>query len=306
MKKPVNTPYEIRSVAQFHQLMQLPPCAHPLISIVNFESIKHLNNVIPKSFQFGFYSIWLKKNFQGKMKYGQNDYDFDEGIMSFFSPGQVITNIPSGELNHSGWWLIIHPDFLWNFPLAKVINNYGFFSYAVHEALHLSEQEEQVVSGIMESIKNEISSRMDNFSQRVIISQIELLLNYADRFYHRQFITRRIVNHDLLSRLDELLNDYFDSGKVSELGLPAVQYLSDKLHISPNYLSDLLRTQTGQSTQQHIHNKLIEKAKLKLSTTKLSISEIAYELGFEHSQSFSKLFKSKTNLSPGEFRHSFN
>jgi len=158
----------------------------------------------------------------------------------------------------------------------------------------------------MHNIEHEYHSNIDKFSQDVIIAQLELLLTYADRFYHRQFITRKITNHKILERLEDLLTEYFNSDTLSQKGLPTVQYIADMLNVSPNYLSVLLKTLTGQSTQQHIHDKLIEKAKDKLSTTSLSVSEIAYELGFEHSQSFSKLFKSKTNLSPLEFRHSFN
>jgi AraC-like DNA-binding protein len=209
-------------------------------------------------------------------------------------------------MTHTGWWLVIHPDFLWNYPLAKRIKEYGYFSYAVNEALHLSVKEEVTVTGILEGIEQEYRTAIDDFSQNVIVSQLELLLNYADRYYHRQFITRKVANHDILNRLEALLEEYISSGKGQEQGLPSVQYLSQELHVSSHYLTDLLRKLTGQNTQQHIHDKLIEKAKEKLTTTNLSVSEIAYELGFEHPQSFSKLFKSKTNLSPLAFKHSFN
>ena len=242
------------------------------------------------------------------MKYGQQEYDFDEGIMFFMSPGQVLkievkTDLP---LQHSGWMLLVHPDFLWNTPLANTIKQYEYFDYSVHEALFLSEKEETIISDIMQRIQQEYHSNLDQFSQSVIIAQIELLLTYSDRFYHRQFITRKISNHQILNRLEILLADYFSSDDLIEKGLPTVQSIADALNVSPNYLSGLLKVLTGQSTQQHIHDKLIEKAKEKLSTTDLSVSEIAYTLGFEHSQSFSKLFKSKTALSPLEFRQSFN
>ena len=240
------------------------------------------------------------------MKYGQNYYDFDEGIMTFFSPGQVISTVVDEDIALSGIWLVIHPDFIQNYALAKSIKDYGFFSYAVNEALHLSDQEEAMITDIMQNIDTEYCSIIDGFSQDVILSHIELLLNYSNRFYNRQFITRKNASNDLLSNLEKLLLDYFNGNKVQEFGLPTVLYISEQLNVSPNYLSDMLRSLTGQSTQQHIHDKLIEKAKEILTTTSLSVSEIAYQLGFEYPQSFSKLFESKTNFSPLEFKNSFN
>ena len=240
------------------------------------------------------------------MKYGQQEYDFDEGVMIFISPGQVFSIEADKELKHTGWLLLIHPDYLWNTPLAKTIKQYEYFSYSVNEALHLSEKEEVMITGILQNIGQEYHSNIDKFSQNVIIAQLDLLLTYADRFYHRQFITRKITNHKILDRLEIILTDYFNSDALVKHGLPTVQYVADALNVSPNYLSVLLNVLTGQSTQQHIHDKLISTAKEKLTTTDLSVSEIAYELGFEHSQSFSKLFKTKTNHSPLEFRQSFN
>ncbi len=300
--------HRIKTISKYHQEMRLPKPEHPLISVINFESIKHLPGDKPISLVFDFYSISLKRNFNAKMKYGQQQYDFDEGIMFFISPGQVlrIELDKNEELKHSGWMLLIHPDFLWNTPLTKAIKQYEYFDYSVHEALFLSEKEEVMVTGIMQNIEQEYHSNIDKFSQGVIIAQLELLLTYADRFYHRQFITRKITNHKILNRLEDLLTAYFNSTALAKKGLPTVQCIAEELNVSPNYLSVLLKVLTGQSTQQHIHDKLIQKAKEKLSTTALSVSEIAYELGFEHSQSFSKLFKTKTHLSPLEFRHSFN
>jgi AraC-like DNA-binding protein len=202
--------------------------------------------------------------------------------------------------------LLIHPDFLWRTPLARKIKQYEYFGYSVNEALHLSEKEETTIVNLIQSIQQEYRSNIDQFSQDVIIANLDLLLTYSDRFYHRQFITRKIANHKILERLEDLLTAWFKSDDLQKNGLPTVQYIAGALNVSPNYLSVLLKTLTGQSTQQHIHDKLIEKAKEKLSTTSLSVSEIAWELGFEHSQSFSKLFKSKTNLSPLEFRQAFN
>jgi AraC-like DNA-binding protein len=299
-------PLRIKTITDYHQLRDLPKPEHPLISVVNFDDIKRLDCDKSTSIIQDFYTIALKRNFNGKMKYGQQEYDFDEGLMIFISPGQVFTIEADAELTHTGWLLLIHPDFLWNTPLAKKIKQYEYFSYAVHEALHLSEKEETIVTGIIENLNQEYRSNIDTFSQDVLIAQLDLLLTYADRFYHRQFITRKIANHKLLNRLEAILADYFTSGALVANGLPTVQYVADALHVSPNYLSALLKMLTGQSTQQHIHDKLIATAKEKLSTTDLTVNEIAYDLGFEHAQSFSKLFRSKTNLSPLEFRNSFN
>jgi AraC family transcriptional activator of pobA len=301
-------PYRIKTISEYHQVMGLPKPEHPLVSLVNFENIKGMPDKKPASLMFDFYSISLKRNFNGRFKYGQQQYDFDEGIMFFISPGQVfgIEIEENQELRHTGWLLLLHPDFLWNTPLAKSIKQYEYFSYSVHEALFLSEKEENTVTGLMQNIEHEYHSNIDKFSQDIIIAQIELLFNYADRFYHRQFITRKITNHQVLNRLEDVLTTYFNSDTLIKQGLPTVTYIADALNVSPGYLSGLLKTLTGQSTQQHIHDKLIEKAKQQLSTTALSVSEIAYELGFEHPQSFSKLFKTKTNLSPLEFRQSFN
>ncbi|KAA6438274.1 helix-turn-helix transcriptional regulator [Dyadobacter flavalbus] len=299
-------PYTIRTIREFHQFRRLPKPEHPLISLINFADMKMLKKDEPKSFVNNFYSIALKRNFNAKMKYGQQEYDFDEGIMIFISPGQVISIEADEEIRHSGWLLLVHPDFLWNTPLANAMRRYEYFSYSVSEGLHLSEKEENTIIGIMQNIEQEYHASIDQFSQTVMIAQLELLLTYSERFYHRQFITRRVANHQILNRLETNLADYFNNGSLVNKGLPTVQFIADALNVSPNYLSSLLKVLTGRSTQQHIHDKLIESAKQKLSTTNRTVSEIAYELGFEHPQSFSKLFKTKTNVSPLEFRQSFN
>ena len=301
-------PLRIKTITEYHRVMGLPKPEHPLISVINFESIKRLPYSESISLVFDFYSISLKRNFNARFKYGQQEYDFDEGIMFFISPGQVFgLEIEKGsDLRHTGWLLLVHPDFLWNTTLAKTIKKYEYFDYAVNEALYLSDKEEAKITGMMQNMEQEYRSNIDKFSQDIIVAQLDLLLNYADRFYHRQFITRKITNHQVLSRLEDTLTAYFDGDALATKGLPTVQYVADSLNVSPGYLSGLLKTLTGQSTQQHIHDKLIAKAKERLSTTVLSVSEIAYELGFEHPQSFSKLFKTKTSLSPLEFRQSFN
>ena len=299
-------PHRNKTISDYHKLMGLPKPEHPLISVINLNSIKHLPGNRSVTMVDEFYSIALKRNFNGKMKYGQQQYDFDEGILFFISPGQVFSIEIKEEIKHTGWLLLIHPDFFWNTSLARLVKKYEFFSYSVSEALHLSDKEETMLLGIMQNVEQEYHSNIDKFSQSVIIAQLELLLTYADRFYHRQFLTRKIANHNTLDSLDDLLNAYFESDDLLVKGLPTVQYVADQLNISPNYLSGLLKVLTGQSTQQHIHNKLIDKAKERLSNNNLSISEIAYQLGFEHSQSFNKLFKKKTNLSPTAYRNSFN
>lgn len=300
--------HHIKTIAEYHRLMELPKPEHPLISVVKFEDIKRQSNNYPNSIIHNFYSIALKKNFTAKMKYGQQDFDFDEGVMHFMSPKQVLSiqTTSDEEFKHSGCLLLIHPDFLWNTPLSKKIKSYEYFSYNVNEALHLSNKEETMIIGIIQNIAQELHSNIDNLSQDVVIAQLELLLTYSERFYQRQFITRKISHHKILNNLEDLLSQYFNSYDLATKGIPTVEFIAKALNISPNYLSRLLKLLTGQSTKQFVHDKLIDLAKEKLSTTDLSVNEIAYELGFEHPQSFSKLFKIKTNFSPLEFRQSFN
>ena len=302
--KRTNPPPSIHSISELHSLLRLPKPAHPLVSVVNCAEIPFEPGDLTFGFLNNFYILSIKKDFKGKLKYGQQYYDFDEGMMSFMAPGQWIAQ-HSGT-NLVGWSLIFHPDFIRNYPLAKTIRNYGFFSYAVNEALHLSEKEEAMIVSLLQNIQQEYLSTIDAFSQPVIVSQIDLFLNYCNRFYNRQFITRSNANSDLLTRLEAVLSDFFNTGKLRETGLPTVQSISEQLNVSPTYLSDMLRSMTGKNTQQHIHDKLIEKAKEILTSTSLSVSEVAYQLGFEYPQSFNKLFKNKTKLSPLAFRQSFN
>jgi AraC family transcriptional activator of pobA len=300
-----NQVQRIKTISAYHKSRGLSPPLHPLISLIDYRSIKHSPDTSKVSWVNDFFLIALKKNIDGKFRYGQQDYDFDEGTMFFIAPGQVFRIEVTRDLpDRSGWMLLIHPDFLWHTALAKSIKNYDYFNYSAHEALFLSEQEETTVSDIVQNIKREYQSNIDKFSQQIILSQVEVLLNYADRFYHRQFLTRKISNHQTLEKLEGLLNEYF-LNMASQNGLPTVNYLADQLNLSSDYLSSLLKVTTGLNTQQHIHEKLIAKAKENLSTTSLSVTEIAYALGFEHPQSFSKLFKSKTRQSPLEFRASF-
>src|SRR5579863_3012226 len=306
MKKEENIPHKFDSLSDAHRAYGLPKPLHPLISLIDNTIYPIPANQSPNSHVLNFYKIAYRTKLGGKLKYGQDYYDFDEGGLLFAAPNQIIGRYNYATECCGGYSLLIHPDFLLSYPLAKKIKQYGFFSYSANEALHLSDKEKAVVFSIFKIIEEELNSRIDDFSQDIVISQVELLLNYSKRFYKRQFITRKAASNDLLQKLEEILDDYFNNERSLTKGIPTVQHLSERLNISPHYLSDMLRSLTGQNAQQHIHHKLIEKAKEKLSATSLSVSEIAYELGFEHSQSFSKLFKTKTNFSPLEFRHSFN
>lgn len=296
----------IKTIAEYHNEVGLEKPQHPLISVIDYAKVEHKYGV--QNLVFDFYSIALKRDIGGKLFYGQQEYDFDEGVMSFIAPGQILRleRDPNAVDNRSGYLLQIHPDFLWGTSLSTKIKKFEFFDYKISEALFLSEKEEIVLLNIFESIRLEYNKDIDKFTQNIIISQIETLLNFSERFYERQFITRKITNHQVLDKVENYLNNYFNNDDLLNEGLPTVNDMANHLNLSSVYLSNLLKQTTNLSAQQHIHEKLIEKAKEKLSTTSLSISEIAFQLGFEHSQSFSKLFKSKTNQSPLQFRQSFN
>ncbi|MFB9864299.1 helix-turn-helix domain-containing protein [Rufibacter immobilis] len=295
----------INSVSEFHRLLSLPEPRHPLVSVINLAESVFLEDKVWNGFVNRFYCVALKREAKGKIRYGQQHYDYDNGVLSFTAPNQVqYLDLQQTECG-SGYLLIFHPDFLLAHSLANSINDYGFFSYAVHEALHLSAEEEDDLISILSKIDKECQ-HIDKHTQEIILSQIELLLTYSNRFYERQFITRKNHNHQLLAKFELLVEEYFNTDSTMQQGLLTVQRIAERMNLSPNYLSDFLRLHTGQNTQQHIHGKLIEKAKEKLSTTNLSVSEIAYALGFEHAQSFSTLFRKKTEMSPLEFRQSFN
>lgn len=295
-------PYQIESIRQLHELLELPKPKHPLISVIDFSEIKCFSDPALGSVAYHFYTIALKKNFNGVMKYGQQHYDFDNGTMTFFAPNQVVTTEIRNDWALEGRWLVIHPDFIQGVSLARDIRQYNFFSYAVHEALHLSEEEERVVTSLLADVTRESRLATDIFSHTIIIKQVELILSYCNRFYHRQFLTRRQAGNQHLVHFEQLLDDYFDHAEKGYRGIPSVSFFADRLNLSANYLSDMLRSTTGQSAQQHIQQKLIEKAKALLGSTELSVSEIAYQLGFEYPQSFSKFFRNKTSATPKEFR----
>ena len=300
----------LKTISDLHKFHQLKSPEHPLISLIDYSKIRPtaVNNEI--RWVQEFFTISLKRNVVGKFRYGQQSYDFDEGVMTFFAPEQLITVqlIEEDLTTHkpSGHILAIHPDFFFGTPLANKMKKYPFFHYSVREALFLSEKEEQIVEGLFGNIQLEYQANLDEFSQDIIISQIDLLLNYAERFYKRQFLTRKVTNHQILDTLETVMEAYFSNETAAQQGVPKVNYLAEQVHLSADYLSSMLKSLTGQTTQQYIHNALIEKAKVKLSTTALSVSEIAYQLGFEHPQSFNKLFKTKTKQTPLQFRTSYN
>lgn len=296
----------LNSISDFHSLMNLKKPTNPLVSVVKIDDINPEEIAGLETIAFNFHAIFLKKNFEGKIKYGQQYYDFDNGTMSFYAPKQLVSLERAQPTKVEGWMLIIHPDFLHGYPLAKKIKEYGFFDYATNEALHLSEAEDEIIAGLMQNLQREIVERIDSHTQDVLTGHIDLLLSYCNRFYARQFITRKKVSSDLIVRFETLLKEYFKEGKTETAGLPTVQYFADQLFVSANYLNDMLKNLTGQTTQQHLHNYLIEQAKELLATTHLSVNEIAYLLGFEYPQSFNKLFKNKTHQTPLEFRQSFN
>ena len=295
--------HKFKSLSEFHQMFGLPKPENPLVSFIRIEEMTVPEDTMPDYLVLDFYKMAYKDSI-GRAKYGQHHYDFGEGGLVFTAPGQLFEKPKSSK--GKGCILLIHPDFFLSYSLAKKIRQYGFFSYDTDEALHLSEKEKETIFSVFKIIDEELKNRIDDYSQDVIISQIELLLNYSSRFYKRQFITYKAVNDNLIEQFEKVLDSYFSSDNSLQSGMPSVQYVAEKLHVSTNYLSDLLRSLTGLNTQQHIHNRLIEMAKEILSTTNLSVSEIAYQLGFDYPQSFTRLFKNKTSQTPLEFRQSFN
>lgn len=301
--------FRFNSLSDFHTFSNLPGPEHPLISLIDYSQISYpTDNDTELKWIQDFYSIGLKRNVNARFNYGQQEYDFDSGVLCFVSPLQFLSleMKPDVEVKPTGYLLLIHPDFLWGTSLIKKIKSYEFFSYQINEALFLSDKEEKIIVDLFKNIEREYRNNMDKFTQELIVAQLELFLIYAERFYERQFLTRKKSSHELLDRFEEVLNGYFTNGNLIESGIPSVKTIAAQMNISANYLGTLLRIHTQQNTQQHIQNKIIDTAKERLSTTSLSVSEIAYELGFEHPQSFSKLFKQKTNQSPGEFRRLFN
>ena len=274
---------------------------HPLISVIDFSLVD--SRIQRARMRYGFYSVFLKEVKCGDLHYGKNYYDYQEGTMVFTGPGQVVGVESNGEyVQPKGWALLFHPDLIRGTSLGRNIKKYTFFSYEVYEALHLSEQERHIVTDCLRTIQLELQRGVDKHSKTLIVSNIELLLNYCVRFYDRQFITRENVNKDTLSKFEKIMNDYFQSDKPQDIGLPSVQYCADQLHLSANYLGDLIKKETGKSAQEQIQLYLIDMAKEKVLDTSRSISEIAYELGFKYPQHFTRLFKKCVGTSPNEYR----
>ncbi len=306
MKKDTTAPYIIRSISELHRLFAIGKPHHPLVSVIDFELLSYRHSDVWKHFANDFYCITIKKGSNGAFKYGQREYDFSEGMMTFTRPGQVFSVKNTQDNPVTGYMLVFKADFIRPYPLGKQISNYSFFSYSVAEALHLSDKEETIISSLLRQMQEEIKNNIDQYSQDVIVSHLELLLSYSNRFYNRQFLTRKAVNNDLVARLEQLLDTYFESGASLHKGLPGVEFVAGELNISAGYLSDLLRSITGQNTQQYLQHRLIEKSRQLLSTSTMTVSEIAYQLGFGYSQSFSKLFKKITSQTPIEYRQSFS
>lgn len=295
-------PIVFKNISELLQGMSMPKPLHPLVALVNYDVTKISRENAGRSFLIDLYKISFKKHFKGQVKYGQGHYGFEEGGVAFLAPNQLVT-LSGEESSYDGYTLYFHADLIRNYPLRQHIDRYGFFSYAVNEALFLSDEEKTVVAGLFDSIAAELDNKTDAFSQDVLVSQIELLLNHCNRFYNRQFLTRKSARHDLISRMDDYITTRLQDRSD---GIPTVQEVSEHLHVSPRYLTDFLKSLTGQGAQQHIHNSLIEIAKMLLSTTSMNTAEIAYHLGFEHPQSFNKLFKTKTSISPLGYRKSFS
>lgn len=295
---------KIESITQLHELLGYEKPGHPLITILDYSKLTYDDRYKGVQVSTNFYSISLKKGASCRIKYGQKYYDFHEGSIICMAPDQTFTAEDYNEEKvQTGWGLYFHPDLIRKSSLSKKMKEYTFFSYDANEALHLSDKEKQTITTVIEKINEEINQNIDVYSQDLIISHIELLLNYCKRFYGRQFITRTNINKDTVSKFEEFLNEYFDSDKPKNDGLPSVKACAMEIGYSANYLSDLLKKETGKNTQEHIHFHLIEKAKNMLLGTNEPIYNIAYNLGFEYPQHFSKLFKKKTGVSPAAYRH---
>lgn len=296
--------YHIKTISEVHQQLGLPKPKHPLVSVItDFEGAKGLN-LSGIRFTTDMYSMSLKSDVEGTIYYGRNTYDFQEGTLIFLKPNQVVEyEAGNEEASHARTWtLIFHPDLIRKSELGRHIDSYSFFDYDAREALHLSDDEKTSIQHIVQLIQKEISSNIDRHSQELIVSNIKLVLDYCTRYFDRQFYTRTNLNKDVVIEFEQTLKGYYDSGKALENGVPSVSFLGKEMGMSPYYLSDLLKKETGRNTMEHIHFYIIDKAKSKLLGTNESVGEIAYGLGFEYPQHFAKVFKNKTGLSPSMYR----
>lgn len=292
----------IKSIAQLHDLLAIEKPLHPLISVVRHSHSMNLNFGDTR-FNSDLYFISLKENIQGSFNYGRNEYDFQEGTLVGVAPGQVMRNNTNIEPDLGGWSIFFHPNLIRKSQLANTISNYHFFNYDSHEALHLSEKEKNNLTECVLKIEQEINQNIDKHSQDIIIHNIEAILKYGLRYYDRQFTTRTNQNKDYISKFENFLKNYFNQNQQVELGIPTVDQCGKSMNMSGKYLSDLLKAETGKSLKEHIHLFILDKAKSTLLNSNLSVSEIAYSLGFDYPQHFSKLFKTKTGLSPIEYRN---
>jgi AraC-like DNA-binding protein len=296
-----NIVYKVHSISELHEIAGFEKPKHPLVTVIDYSKVNVNDTPGSGSFICSFYSINFKKHCN--FIYGRQPFDHKEGTLHCTAPDQIITFDRKKEAGSSeGWGLYFHPELIRNTALGKKISEYSFFSYAENEALHLSEQEKQTLLSILKQMENEYNTNIDHYSHDLIISNIELLLNYCRRFYGRQFITRTNQNKDVIVWFEEFITEYFNSHKLRNNGIPTVKFCAGAMNLSPNYFSDLLKSETGKNTQEHIHYHLLEKAKTLLSGSGKSINEIAYELGFEYPQSFSKFFKKKIGVSPTLYR----
>lgn len=298
---------KIESISQVHDFFELPKPKHSLVSVLPIDDKMTNYDYGDFSYTFGFYQISLKIGISGTLSYGRNSYDFQEGTMTFIKPNQVIKVKDSTEyVGASGWTLLFHPDLISNSELGKLMNTYSFFSYAANEALHLSDDEKESLTELVLKIEKEYSQNIDKHSHELILTNIDLLLKYCKRYYDRQFYTRSNINKDFVTNFETVVMNYFNSEKSKGLGVLTVAYCANEMNMSANYLGDLLKNETGMSAKEHIQDYMIEKAKTKILTSKKSISEIAYDFGFEYPQSFNKLFKAKTGFTPTQFRTQMN
>ena len=296
-----NLVYKVHTISELHEIAGFDKPKHPLVTVIDYSKVDVNDAPESGSFICGFYSVNFKNHCN--FMYGRQSFDHKEGTLLCTAPEQIITfNRKKKADSTEGWGLYFHPELIRNTALGKKINEYSFFSYAENEALHLSEQEKQTLLSLLKQMENEYNTNIDHYSHDLLISNIELLLNYCRRFYGRQFITRTNQNKDAIVRFEDFITDYFNSNKLRNNGIPAVKYCAEVMHLSPNYFSDLLKSETGKNAQEHIHYYLLEKAKTLLVSSDKSINEIAYELGFEYPQSFSKFFKKKVGISPTLFR----
>ncbi len=299
----MNDILNIKSIAEANKLFGMPLPQHPLVSVMWAKDLPDFSLYEGVRINTNLFAVSFKDGIIGSMGYGRNSYDFTEGTMVFSKPGQVLTmEEKKVEDGAKGWMLVFHPDLIRKSELGKAIDNYSFFDYEVHEALHLSDDEKVILTELVQKIEVEINQNIDKHSQKLIITNIELILDYCHRYYDRQFYVRTNLHQDHISDFEQLLKGYFSSEKPLELGLPTVKYCGEALHMSPNYLSDLLRKETGKSAKDHINTFIVNRAKNELLGSTSAISEIAYHLGFEYPQHFSKLFKSKTGMSPAKYR----